>query len=62
MRDKTRLVGYRKRVWLGNKPREPYYAFLYDNMLIPVQMFREHYDTDGEIERVVLGDNKARRN
>jgi len=56
------LVKYRKRYKSEVRPTEPFYAFIFDHILLPVQMFKEHYDTDGELEKVVLGDDRARRN
>jgi len=59
---KGKLVGYHKRFKSEVRPTEPYYAFIFDHILLPIQMFREHYDTEGELEKVVLGDDRARRN
>lgn len=56
------LIGYKTRARIGERPKEPYYAFIYDNILLPIEIFRQYYDTDGEIDRVALGDNRARWN
>ena len=58
----AKLVRHRKLWREAHRPVNPFYAFIYDHFLLPVEMFDQHYDTEGEIRDVSLGDNIARWN
>jgi len=56
-----KLIGHRK-LARGEKPDSPFYTFVWEWMLIPVDMFDQYYDIYGEIKDVALGNDLARRN
>lgn len=58
----AKLVRHRKLLRIPPRPDSPFYAFIYDNALLTLDMFEQHYDPEGEIRKVSLGDDIARWN